>query len=47
MEWHNYFIKNNAVQARITGTNAFGQLLLESKTGEMITCDLKEVKFSF
>lgn len=44
-EWHEYLIKGVKVYSRITGTNAYGQLVLENKTGETIVCDLKEVKF--
>jgi len=45
MEWHEYLINNNIVTARIAGTNEYGQLLLETKSGEVLVCDLKEVKF--
>ena len=45
MEWREYLVKNNNVIARITGTNDYGQLLLETKSGEVLVCDLKEVKF--
>jgi hypothetical protein len=45
MEWHGYLIKGNRVYSRITGTNAYGQLVLEHEMGETIICDLKEVKF--
>jgi BirA family biotin operon repressor/biotin-[acetyl-CoA-carboxylase] ligase len=47
MKWDNYIIGNNAVFARITGTNPYGQLMLESETKEIFVCDLKEVKFCF
>lgn len=45
LEWHEYLINNNNVIAMITGTNDYGQLLLETKSGEVLVCDLKEVKF--
>lgn len=45
MEWHDYLINDIRINARITGTSAYGQLLLETKTNQKLTCDLKEVKF--
>lgn len=45
MEWHQYLIKDTNVQARINGSNIYGQLVLETKKGETLVCDLKEVKF--
>lgn len=45
MEWHNYIVNDLEITARITGTNAYGQLELETKDNEVKTCDLKEVKF--
>lgn len=45
MEWHEYIINESIVYARIKGTNAFGQLLMENNKGETLVCDLKEVKF--
>lgn len=45
MEWHQYIIKDTKVQARINCSNIYGQLVLETKKGETLTCDLKEVKF--
>lgn len=45
MEWHEYLVDNYVIKARITGTNAFGQLVLESEKGKVISCDFKEVKF--
>lgn len=44
-EWHEYLVNSSRVYARITGTNAFGQLVLENESSETIVCDLKEVKF--
>ena len=46
MEWNEYIIKSNKLNARITGTNDYGQLQLETETGEILVCDLKEVIFS-
>ncbi len=45
MEWHDYFVRDAKIQARIRGTNPYGQLLLETKNEEVLACDLKEVKF--
>lgn len=45
MEWHNYEIKGSKIFAKITGTNEYGQLLIETDAGPIILCDLKEVKF--
>jgi BirA family biotin operon repressor/biotin-[acetyl-CoA-carboxylase] ligase len=44
-EWHDYIVKGVKVFSKITGTNAYGQLLLKNQTGKTIVCDLKEVKF--
>ena len=44
-EWHNYLVKGLKINARITGTNGYGQLLLETETANILVCDLKEVKF--
>jgi len=46
MEWNEYIVKGIVIQARITGTNAYGQLVMETLTEQALTCDLKEVKFS-
>jgi BirA family transcriptional regulator, biotin operon repressor / biotin---[acetyl-CoA-carboxylase] ligase len=45
MEWHEYMLNGMQINAKITGTNAYGQLLLETKTENIIVCDLKEVQF--
>jgi len=45
-EWHNYLVKGTLVNAQITGTNEYGQLLLETGTEKILVCDLKEVKFN-
>jgi BirA family biotin operon repressor/biotin-[acetyl-CoA-carboxylase] ligase len=44
-EWHDFVVNGALVNARITGTNNFGQILLETQTEEILMCDLKEVKF--
>lgn len=44
-EWHEYLVNSARVHARIIGTNAFGQLVLENESSEAKVCDLKEVKF--
>lgn len=45
MEWHTYSILNDTFEARITGINGMGQLLLENRSGKRFTCDLKEIKY--
>jgi len=45
MEWHYYTVKGKKIYARITGTNEYGQLLLDSATGQVLVCDLKEVSY--
>ncbi|MFZ4707442.1 MAG: biotin--[acetyl-CoA-carboxylase] ligase [Bacteroidales bacterium] len=45
MKWHYFVVKGKSLVARITGTNAYGQLELETEAGEELVCDLKEVKF--
>ena len=45
MEWHDYLLRGSRVKARITGTNAYGQLMLETETDTILVCDIKEVKF--
>ena len=45
LEWHEYEVKGTVVRARITGTNTYGQLTLETETNPIVICDLKEVKF--
>ena len=47
MEWHEYLVKGIKVFSRITGTNAYGQLLLENEAGDILICGLKEVTFLF
>ena len=45
MEWHDYEVRGSLIRARITGTSAYGQLMLEAEDGNVVACDLKEVKF--
>jgi len=45
MEWHEFLINGIKTIARITGTNEYGQLILETESGLLLKCDLKEVKF--
>jgi len=45
MEWQEFILKGNKILARITGTNAYGQLELETENRQVFSCDLKEVKF--
>jgi BirA family biotin operon repressor/biotin-[acetyl-CoA-carboxylase] ligase len=45
LEWHKYRVNGVCLNAKITGTNAYGQLLLKIETGEIIVCDLNEIKF--
>jgi len=40
-----YIYKGNPIQAKITGVNRYGQLVLELPGGKFIKCDLKEIKF--
>lgn len=47
MEWHEYRVKGILVKARITGTNLYGQLMLETEAEAILVCDLKEIKFLF
>lgn len=44
-EWHEFIVNGVKTYARITGTNTFGQLFLETESKELLTCDLSEVKF--
>jgi len=44
-EMHWYDIKGTKTEARIIGTNDFGQLLLEDRHGIIYTCGTKEVRF--
>jgi BirA family biotin operon repressor/biotin-[acetyl-CoA-carboxylase] ligase len=40
-----YFCQGKRIEARITGVNQYGQLILEVAGGKIIECDLKELKF--
>lgn len=47
MEWHDYQVKGIETRAKITGTNAYGQLLIETEGEKVVICDLKDIKFIF
>jgi BirA family biotin operon repressor/biotin-[acetyl-CoA-carboxylase] ligase len=40
-----FIYKGNPIQAKITGVNRYGQLILEIPPEKIIECDLKEIKF--
>ena len=40
-----YTFKGKSIQAKITGVNSYGHLILEIPGGKIIECDLKEIKF--
>lgn len=40
-----YIYKRKSIEAKITGVNRYGQLILEIPGEKIIECDLKEVKF--
>jgi BirA family transcriptional regulator, biotin operon repressor / biotin---[acetyl-CoA-carboxylase] ligase len=40
-----YIFEGKSIQAKITGVNRYGQLILEIPGEKIIECDLKEVKF--
>jgi BirA family biotin operon repressor/biotin-[acetyl-CoA-carboxylase] ligase len=40
-----FTFKGNHIQAKITGVNRYGQLILEIPGEKIIECDLKEIKF--
>lgn len=44
-EWASFEIGGQCVEARITGVDAFGRLLLEGRAGEQWCCGMKEVRF--
>jgi BirA family biotin operon repressor/biotin-[acetyl-CoA-carboxylase] ligase len=43
--WEQYRHHSEIIKARILGVNNYGQLNLESESGEMLHCDFKEVEF--
>ena len=47
LEWHDYMVKSTMMKARITGTNEYGQLILETSEAQVMACDVKEVRFTF
>ncbi len=44
-KWTQYRIKDQLITGRIVGLSPFGQLLIESESGAIYTCNYKEVKF--
>jgi BirA family biotin operon repressor/biotin-[acetyl-CoA-carboxylase] ligase len=40
-----YFYKEKSIEAKITGVNRYGQLILEIPGEKIIECDLKEIRF--
>ncbi len=42
---HEYIIRGAKTFATITGTNEYGQLLLETPDRNLVICDMKEVRF--
>ncbi len=44
-EMARFIVKEKPVEARITGVNRYGQLILEIPGSKILECDLKEVKF--
>lgn len=44
-QWGEYYLHGKLIKARIKGTNEYGQLLLESDEGKLLTCDFKEIVF--
>ena len=44
-EWHDFNIQDNIIHARIIGISNYGQLRLESSTGKIHECGMKEVVY--
>lgn len=44
-EWSSFIIENQEVEAKITGIDVYGRLLLEGRAGEKWCCGMKEIKF--
>jgi len=44
-EWNEFYLNGVHINARITGTNEYGQLILETTTGEPLSCDFKEIVY--
>ena len=44
-EFHSYLIKDELIAAKIIGVDGYGQLQLQTMSGETILCGYKEVKF--
>ena len=45
--FHNYRIQDSLVEAKITGIDDFGRLVLHTRAGEKIVCGFKEIEFVF
>lgn len=45
MKWSGYIIENKVIQAKITGYNEYGHLILEDQSKNVFVCDLKQVRF--
>jgi len=44
-EWHSYLVHGKKTDAKISGINSYGQLMLENREGAHWNCDLKEVVY--
>ena len=44
-EWRDFLYKNQEVYARISGVDAYGQLLLEMRSGRILKPGIKELKY--
>lgn len=45
-EFHTYIIGTQEVEAKITGVDEYGRLLLKGRNGEMYCCGFKEVRYT-
>ena len=45
--FHDYRIQDSPVEARITGIDEYGRLILYTRTGERHVCGFKEIEFLF
>ena len=43
--YRKYLFENELIKARITGVSEYGSLQLEGEDGELLECDLKEIRF--
>ena len=44
-EWNHFVINDQHTKVKIIGLGKFGKLKLETKSGSLIECDMKEIKF--